>query len=290
MEMRAFFNTDTTGHILNSPREVDPQRSPFIKERVAVLKRESSIEKLEQFAASLSPTGRTFRIEVLNVQGLQTFSFQERKELERRIGLHMKDQADLRSPDRIFGIVYYNDMWYFGGIRRGKSPWLAHQKRPHGYSTALNARVARTIANIAVPDRDGVKVIDPCCGIGTVLLEACSMGIDIRGSDRNPKVMNGSRKNLAHFGYFPDVKLQDIADVSGKFDAAIIDMPYNLCSVMSPEDQEHILKHARRFAERCVIVTIDPADQAVKQAGFTITDRCKFFKNGSFSREVLSCT
>ncbi|GAA3334615.1 hypothetical protein GCM10020331_103270 [Ectobacillus funiculus] len=73
------------------------------------------------------------------------------------------------------------------------------EKKPHSYSTSLSTRVARAVANIAVPDPTGIKAIDPCCGIGTVLVEALSMGINIVGSDINPLVLPGARENIAHF-------------------------------------------------------------------------------------------
>ncbi|PYZ98227.1 RNA methyltransferase [Alteribacter lacisalsi] len=290
LEMRALFGCDTEEHILSSQKAMDPGRSPFIKERLDVYTKANSLSDIESYAASLPESGKTFKIEVLVSPDEETLRFRERKNIERQTGLKVKDRADLKNPDIHYGLTFHRGLWYFGRLHRGKPVWIEHQKRPFGYSTALNARVARTVVNIAVQDApNGGTLIDPCCGIGTVLLEACSMGVDVRGSDRNPKVMYGSRKNLEYFGYEPPIELKDICDVTGNYDAAIIDMPYNLCSVMSLEDQELILSSARRFAKKAVIITIDPVEEAVRQAGFTISDRCTFFKNGSFSREVLVC-
>lgn len=96
------------------------------------------------------------------------------------------------------------------------------------YSTALSTRVARAVANIAIPHPKGVRAIDPCCGIGTVLVEALSMGINIVGRDINPRVVLGSRKNIAHFELEGTVEIGPIAEVVDDYDVAIIDMPYNL--------------------------------------------------------------
>ena len=124
------------------------------------------------------------------------------------------------------------------------------------YSTALSTRDARAVANIAVPNPSGVRVIDPCCGIGTVLVEALSMGIDIVGRDINPLVVGGSRENIAYFGLEGVVTLGPISDVVENYDVAIIDMPYNLFTHITADEQLDIVKQARRFAKKVVIVTI----------------------------------
>jgi tRNA G10 N-methylase Trm11 len=200
----------------------------------------------------------------------------------------MKGKADVRHPDRQFGIVAMGGRWYFGHYERSKSVWLHHIKKPRSYSIALPTRIARAIANIAVPRPPGIRAIDPCCGIGTVLVEALSMGIDIVGRDINPLVVRGARENMAHFGLAGHVELGSIADITASYDAAIVDMPYNLVSRITPEEQLFILRHARRIAHRAVIVSIEPIDDMIENAGFIIADRC-VARKGSFSRHIMVC-
>uniref|UniRef100_UPI0038B618DE TRM11 family SAM-dependent methyltransferase n=1 Tax=Siminovitchia acidinfaciens TaxID=2321395 RepID=UPI0038B618DE len=128
-----------------------------------------------------------------------------------------------------------NGRWIFDEYVKSESVWHRHQQKPHSYSTALNTRVARAVANIAVPEPSGIKAIDPCCGIGTVLVEALSMGIDIVGSDKNPLILDGVRENIAYFGLSGKVTFTDIRDVTSHYDVAIIDLPYNLCCAITPE-------------------------------------------------------
>jgi tRNA G10 N-methylase Trm11 len=148
--------------------------------------------------------------------------------IERDIGWRIEGEADVHNPDQLFGIVPLGGRWYFGKYQKSEAVWLHHLKKPREYSTALSTRVARSVSNIAVPNPDGVQAIDPCCGIGTVLVEALSMGINIVGRDINPLVTSGSRENIAHFGLEGDVMTGPISDVSKSYDVAIIDMPYNL--------------------------------------------------------------
>ena len=152
-----------------------------------------------------------------------------------RLAFKSDGEPDLNHPDLIFGLVTLGGRWYFGIYHKSESVWLHHLKKPREYSTALSTRVARAIANIAVPNPKGIQAIDPCCGIGTVLVEALSMGIDIVGRDINPLVTSGSRENVAHFGYTCDVTVGPISEVTKNYDVAIIDMPYNLVTYVTPD-------------------------------------------------------
>jgi tRNA G10 N-methylase Trm11 len=166
--------------------------------------------------------------------------------------------------------------------------WFQHMKKPRNYSIALGTRLARAAVNIAIPKTLGITAIDPCCGIGTVVIEALSMGIHIVGRDLNPHIIQGARANTAHFGYETELTLGDICDVHSSYDVAILDMPYNLFSSTTPEEQLSLLQHTRRFANKVVIITIETMDEMIAEAGFVITDRC-VAKKRSFSRQIIVC-
>lgn len=291
MEMRAFFGQHTISNVLISDVEVEPSRSPFIRERLQVLITASSIEEICEFAQSISLSDQTFRIVSLHkekVGQMDKFTLQQRRNLEKTIALCMDGQPDLKAPQLLFGIVKINDLWYFGKLKLGEAVWLKHQAKPQNYSTALSSKVARAITNVAIPQIDNKRAIDPCCGIGTVLIEALSMGIQIVGRDENWFVTSGSRKNIAHFGYTAEVQLGPIEEVEEHYDVAIIDMPYNVFTHSSKEDNISILSAARRIASRVVVVTIESLDNELTCLGFTIKDRC-FMRKGNFQREIIVC-
>ncbi|NRD77357.1 RsmD family RNA methyltransferase [Bacillus sp. BRMEA1] len=291
LEMRSFFWEESQTSILESPIKIDPSRSPFIKERIAVIYEDHSLENLLKQVANFQVTGDTFKVYYVKNDGHEKIAeegFENRRAIEKKIGLLINGVADLHHPKRVFGVMNVNGRWVFGDYVKSESIWFRHQQKPHSYSTALNTRVARAVVNIAIPVTSGIKAIDPCCGIGTVLVEALSMGIDIVGSDRNPLVLGGTRENIAHFGFTGEVRLADIRHITNQYDVAIIDLPYNLCSVISPEEQHEILQSARRIAKKVVVVTVEPIDEALKKTGFCVMDRA-FVKKGSFAREVIVC-
>ncbi|MDN7245621.1 TRM11 family SAM-dependent methyltransferase [Planococcus shenhongbingii] len=291
LEMRAFFGKDTEEKVIKSMRGIDPSRSPFIKERIELLFEGAELADILEQAAKVDMESSTFKVIFPKINGLalaNKVDYAAKREIERQIGFVITGKADVHNPDVTFGIILFGGRWYFGKYLQSESVWFKHQRKPREYSTALSTRVARAIANIAVPDPAGVKAIDPCCGIGTVLVEALSMGIDIVGRDINPLVVDGSRENIAHFGLSGTVDLGAIADIRQQYDVAIIDMPYNLYTHATPDEQQEILKHALPFTEKLLVVTIDPIDYMIEDAGFTVTDRC-IAKKGLFLREILVC-
>ncbi|RBW70025.1 RNA methyltransferase [Bacillus taeanensis] len=291
LEMRSFFGFDTESAVLESSICIDPSRSPFIKERIDVIYKGTGLEDIVEQVKNLKIVDRTFKVIMIENSDLadsEKVSFEERRMIERNIGLKIEGKVDLVNPEQLFGIMKGREGWVFGSCLKSKPVWLHHQKKPQNYSTALSTRVARAVVNIAVPNVNDIKVIDPCCGIGTVLIEALSMGIDIVGSDTNPFAAIGARENMAYFGFKGKVLLRDIRDVKGSFDAAVIDMPYNLCSVLAPEEQLEMLQSARKFAKKVVIVTVETIDDLIEKAGFVIVDR-SVAKKGRFTRQVIVC-
>ncbi len=291
LEMRTFFNFDVAGNVLISEQKIEPSRSPFMRERLDIWAQGETIEALVEFAKGLQFGDKTFKIHCLNNSNDAVepkLNRTVRNELMRAIGMAIDAEPDFTNPDVILGIVLYNDVYYLGELVHGESVWLTHMKKPEMYSTALSTRDARAIVNIAVPFPEGLKVIDPCCGIGTVLVEAMSMGIPIEGRDMNKRVVWGSCINLRHFGYEPNVEIGPIEEANEGYDVAIIDMPYNLFTHISKELQQSIILNARRIAKRVVIVTIESMDKEIANANLKIIDQA-IVKKGVFERQVLIC-
>ncbi|MGE7093536.1 TRM11 family SAM-dependent methyltransferase [Lysinibacillus sp. NPDC048646] len=291
LEMRALFGFDVTSNILLASQKVEPSRSPFMRSRLDVLFEAENIAEIAHFAQNLVLGEVTFKVLCLNkfdLGDMKKIQQDERHQVEREIGLCIQAEPDLTNPEVVFGLVWHNNRWYFGSYVEGEAIWFKHQQKPEMYSTALSTRVARAVANIAIPNPAGVRAIDPCCGIGTVLVEALSMNMDIVGRDINPLVVKGSRINIAHFGLQGEVLKGDIAQITESYDVAIIDLPYNLFTHISVDSQFTIIKSARRIAKRVILVTIETIDNMVNEAGFEIIDRCVVTK-GTFKRQVLVC-
>jgi len=288
MELRSLLGVELTAdsRLVLSARSIDPRRSPFIKSKLTSHIEAQQISDIAAYAAAIDLEGESFKIVCLATDG--SIPYEEQRQIERQIGAVMTGRAEMKQPERLYGIARIEGKWQFGTYERGEAVWMQHNKKPQPYSTALSTRVARAVVNIAVPQTEGVSVIDPCCGIGTVLIEAMSMGISIEGSDMNPLAVKGARVNLAHFGFPNVVKLADMRTLTAHYDAAILDMPYNLCSVLPREERMEMLLQARRLANRVVIVTIEPCEEDIVLAGMKIVDRC-IVRKGKFERQIFLC-
>ncbi|MBW4838470.1 MAG: methyltransferase domain-containing protein [Paenibacillaceae bacterium] len=286
MEQRALFGQVSEGAAyLESPLRLPPNRSPFVQLRLDVLFTAPTLAELGELASLLELEGYTFKVRYLKSGQRQTYEGE--REAERRIGARIRGIAEMREPEVTLGLLARQDDWVLGICRISEPVWLAHKEKPNNYSTGLTTVVARALANIAVPNPEGKRVIDPCCGMGNVLIEALSMGIDIVGRDINPVAIRGARSNLRHFGYEDTaiVKIGDLNELDGEYDAAIVDLPYNLCSVLPAVERRRMLDNVRQISTRTVIVSTEPLEQDMTEAGLIVTDRCTVSK-GHFVRKV----
>lgn len=291
LETRAFFGTNINQPFIISPIEIHPDRSPFMRERLEVLFEGETFAHILEQVEQLELHNQSFKvifIKTNDLTGSSKIDYNEQRNIERQLGMAIDGEADMRAPELEFGIITLGGRWYFGNYVKSKALWLNHMHKPRSYSIALSTRVARAITNIAVPDPNEITVIDPCCGIGTVLVEALSMNVDIVGRDINHFVVRGTRENLKHFNMQTDVVCGDISDVLEHYDVAIVDLPYNHFSHATEENQFYLLEQARRIANKVVIVSVGDIDHMLNQIGFTIVDRCTTRK-GSFVRQIIVC-
>ena len=283
LELRTLFETKLSPGFLRSERNIDPSRSPFIRGKLTIEYTAPTLEALAEQAGRIELGGETFKLRYMEAEG--GADYEEKRRIERVAGASIRGRADMKNPDRLYGIAYADGLWRLGRFAQSEAVWLRHNDKPRQYSTALGTRTARAVANIAVPVPEGIRAIDPCCGIGTVLIEAGSMGIGIDGFDLNPLAVIGARENLAHFGLPVQVKVADMRTLEGRYDALVLDLPYNLCSVLAAQERMDMLRSARRLSARCVIVATEEIGAEIEAAGFALADRCTVRK-GKFARHI----
>lgn len=285
MELRALFGgVPSQGPAFLTEKAISVSRSPFTKERIQILHQAESLEELARQVDGYTPEGPTFKVKYIKAG--EDVPFDQRRDIERQIGLHIRGKAEMRRPDTLLGVARYGGRWWFGRLEENEAVWLKHNDKAQNYSTALPTRMARAVANILVPQPSAhVRAIDPACGIGTVVLEALSMGIAIEGCDLNWMAVRGARSNLQHFGYPDVVKVADMRTLQGRYAAAVLDLPYNLCSKLEQAERQEMLDALYRLAPRVVIISTESVEAVIRQAGYTITDYCTASK-GNFKRMV----
>ncbi|WP_270165262.1 TRM11 family SAM-dependent methyltransferase [Paenibacillus sp. SYP-B4298] len=276
------------GGSVESAVRIAPDRSPFLKQRLDVLLCADTLDELREQATGLAPVELPFKVICLKTNDGP--DYEGRLSVERLLGAAIRGVSSMREPRVRLGAARHAGRWVLGSLHEADASWLRHQDKPRQYSTALNVRMARAAVNIAIPRPEGIAAVDPCCGIGTVLLEALSMGVRIDGFDLNPLAVRGARENLAHFGYAGSIGIADMRSLQGHYDTAIIDFPYNHCSRLSREQLLEMMLAARRLADRSLFISAatQPVAALLDAAGFRLLGECMVSK-GRFARHLLLC-
>lgn len=290
LESRSIFNKEDKDKVLFSDLKVEPSCSAFIRKRLDIrLSSEdytSLINDIEKEKLSIND----FKVEYLVLNGDKT-RYADRLDKLRDIGYRIDGLPEYYKPKTTFAICYHDDTWYFGTLIKNDFDWEKHNKKPFSYSNSININIAKALVNIAAGANKEKSLLDACCGVGTIMLEACFAGNQIEGCDINWKVCRQARENLAHFNYDTTVYRSDIKDMDKKYDAAIIDLPYNLFSCADDNTLSHIIESTGEITDRMVIVSTTDITGLIEKAGLVLTDSCSVRKKGkaNFARKIWVC-
>ncbi|MBU3143620.1 TRM11 family methyltransferase [Clostridium sp. CF012] len=289
MEIKCLFNKTLHEKHLFSDIYVDPSRSPFIKKCISIMYSGQTMKQIIDQIVMDKLTSVNYKVAYINATDEIT-GFHEGRSIEFEVGFNILGEAEMKNPEITFGITKVDNIWVFGECESNTSDWQFHNKKPFSYSNALKVNVCRALVNIAVGTNLGCSVVDPCCGIGTVLIEAISMGINIKGYEINSYIGKNAKTNLRYFGYEEDViTIGDMHDIQNKFNVAIVDLPYGIFTQITTQEQLAIMESTRRIAEKMVIITFEDMEEQITSVGFQIDDRCTVSK-GTFKRHIYICS
>ena len=289
MEMKCLFNQIPSEKKIFSDHYVNPSRSPFIKDMISITYEEDSLKQIVERIKEDNLYYDDFKVCYIKLENEDVdVDYKERLRSIKEIGLVIAGESKMHNPKVILGVAKVYGRWIFGKYERNDYEWHIHDKKPYSYSNSLSLRVARALVNIAVEDDLDCKLIDPCCGVGTVIIEALSMGINVKGYEINKKIAENAQKNLEFFGYKNVITSGDMHNIEEKYDVAIIDLPYGLFTSTTIEEQTALMKTARRITNKLVIVTFENMDKHIIEAGFDIINKCYVCK-GKFKRHINIC-
>lgn len=287
MELKCLLNSEMNNKCVFSNTYVEPSRSPFIKEMISILYEEESLEDILENIKSDKLHYDDFKVCYIRLEKNE-IEYNDRLASLREIGLAIDGEADIHNPKIMLGVTKINGKWIFGEYKKNDFAWHIHDNKPYDYSNALSIRVARALVNIAVGNSLDMKLVDPCCGVGTVVIEALSMGIDIKAYELNDSIAENAQRNIEFFGYDNVVTHGNMHIINEVYDAAIIDLPYGLFTPITYEEQVAIISTARRISKRLILVTFEDMRGCIEGEGFYIEDICYVCK-GKFKRYIYIC-
>ncbi|MDG2454272.1 MAG: methyltransferase [Bacteroidia bacterium] len=290
MECRQMFGAKMTNKLLFSDRKLDPSISPFIKLRLDIIASASNYTTFLSRIKEQHIELHDFKVEYLILDGDDTPKY-DRREKQKDIGYCIEGRPDFENPIITYALCHYDNIWHFGSVKKENVAWHKHRQKPHSFSNSIGTIIAKTLVTMASKGVPGSKLLDACCGVGTVMLEACISGIHIDGCDINVRAYQQALKNLQYYTYTAHLYHADIKDLEQQYDAAIIDLPYNLYSITKEDIASHIITATATLSDRLIIVSIADIESVIVAAGLQVIDYCTVVKRGKsfFTRKIWVC-
>lgn len=288
LEMKYLFSVIPDKKYFFSPNYILPSRSAFIKQCISIIYTCDTLNDLVEKIIEENICYDNFKIRYIDLED-SSIAYAERRKIEYLVGFNIIGEADIHNPEVVLGVANIDGKWIFGVLEDNKNTWNKHNHKPYSYSNALNVRVARSLVNIAIGNNLELKLVDPCCGIGTVVIEALSMGIDVIGYELNSFIADNAKKNLEFFGFNDVIVNCNMHEVDNKFDVAIVDLPYGVFTPVTLKEQLDIIKTSRKLADKVVLITFENMEHYFRYSGFNVTDSCIIAK-GTFKRYITVCS
>ncbi|MFQ6064013.1 MAG: DNA methyltransferase [Candidatus Bathyarchaeia archaeon] len=265
---------------------------PSILENAQSTSLEGFVEEDESFAVRVRRIGGT----ASNISRLG---------LERRLGKVILNKAkgtevNLTAPKRTFFGVLTEERFVFGlkMAEISPKPFIRRnpQKRPFFHPSAMPAKLARCMVNLARP-RAGDLVLDPFCGTASMLVEAGLIGCRLMGLDVQPHMVRGSLKNLLHYGLKPDGMV--VADARHlpitKTDCVVTDPPYGRSATTLGQTTRQLVEKAllsvdgRLARGRCICMASPESiriGEIGEELGFKHVESHYIYVHRSLTREI----
>ena len=285
MEMKYIFGNVPKEKYIYSKVNIKPSRSAFIKHKISIIYSSIDIDNIVEHIRDNKIAYNDFKVNYIK-SDYDDIDYNQRLQAVKDIGFVIIGFPDIHNPKVNLAITKINNNYIFGEYEKNDLSWQRFDKMPHSYSNGLSLKMARAIINIAVQNNLDSKVIDPCCGIGTVVLEGLDLGIDIKGIEISKQIAHNARNNIEFFGYDRDIiTCNDMHNLKEKYDIAIIDIPYGIFSPITYEEQVKIIKTSRKIAEKVILISFEDMDKELMQEGFKVIDKGTIVKN-RFTRYI----
>ncbi|MFV0394802.1 MAG: TRM11 family SAM-dependent methyltransferase [Coprobacillaceae bacterium] len=271
--------------------DISIDQSAFIKAKIDILAMSTNLKELIAELYTLKLDYLDFKV-IYFKNEITHVDYKESLLWCKDISWAIEGSVNMSKPKHTFALTKVEDMFIFGYYHHGVPSWKAQDNKPYTFSNSLDIKLARTLVNIACENKPNVRIVDPCCGVGTVVLEGLALKQDIEGFDISREISFQARKNLEYYEYDKYlVNKVSIHDLDKYYDVAIIDMPYNLYTPITYEEQCAIITSARKICGRLILVAHEDMTKEINRAGFLIIDTCILKKSNycKFQRIIYVC-
>ncbi|XP_077342623.1 U6 snRNA (guanine-N(2))-methyltransferase THUMPD2 isoform X2 [Lithobates pipiens] len=242
--------------ILQGQREVEKRKSegcPFVS-KTKVCKHDTTVKdnfaQYDQTAREAPARSKNMSSKEVNTARSQTFSSENDNTVSFRVSCRCSGGNAKKTTAQVF--VHLNDMYSVVGFPILRQP-LAY--RSYIQNTGLRSTTAWAMVTLAEIGAASC-VLDPMCGVGTILLEAAKewphasyLGADISDSQLTRALANMKKAGISDSVAFLKGSVLNIPVLSGSIDAVISDIPFGKKFKCS-KDMKELLPDIIREMER----------------------------------------
>jgi tRNA G10 N-methylase Trm11 len=256
-------------------------RAAYVREGVRFLARGTTLKELVTAVAAADIPAEEFRIDVhSSVDSLG----RTHREATVALADALPFRPDLEDPRHRFLVVETDDDLRFGEVvTESTRSYRRHDGKPRRTSSSLSSRLSRALVNLVTPAQ---TLLDPCCGTGSILLEARSLGVDAFGADWNETMVEMARENLTHFDYDAAVERADARSYTRTADAIVTDLPYGRSLRADDSVIREILRQGATLAPLAVYVAGERITEWLVDAGYRDVSVHPVFKQAGSARYV----
>lgn len=288
-EMSCLFNKVGADDCLISDYQLNPNRSYSINYRIDVMYSGESIDQLLSQIEQASLYYEGFKIEFIDVKS-DVMEYRTRINYCIQIADLIDGYGQMQKPTITFVITFVSGVWYFGQLIRNERQFERLQTKLHTYSHSMSCELSRTIVNIAC-GQEQPQLIDPCCGIGTVLAEAADMNFAIEGNELNWQIYHKAQENISELGLKVPITHGDMHDITKQYDVSILDIPYGLMSKTSTELQTGLISKCYEISNKLILIANEDSLPLIANTKWKITKKIDVPKaNYKFTRYVYVLT
>jgi predicted RNA methylase len=253
----------------------------FVKLGVQLLAQAPGLEQLVSRVADLALQQDEFRIEWLATGGYEG----SRWDATIAIADQIDGNPNLVDPGHRYLLLAGAGEMSFGRVAAQASrDYRKHDGKPCHTPSSLPAQLARCLVNLVA--HHAQTIADPCCGTGSILLEAASLGLSAQGGDLNPRMVAMSRQNVDAFGYQTRIDCVDARTWKATADAVVTDLPYGRGLEVAERSLREIISQALEMAPMAIFVAGEDVSQWLSGSGYSHVETYRLLKSRGFSRYI----
>jgi len=247
---------------------VDVDRTAFVHYRIELLAHGHDYAGVCDLIGQLNLVSDRFRIEVHKHPRRTPMP---RESVARDLANLITGQPDLAAPSERFVFWLEADTMLFGRIQQETAnDWKQRMAKPFNVSAGIGSRMAKACVNLVCSPGD--RMLDPCCGSGTIPIEAALIGVRAFAFDLSWRMAHGTAANARHYGLDIGVGIGDVRSLAGRFDAVVSNLPYGIAIRHSSGFYDEAIANIARLAPRCVLISNREVIDVAERNGLRVDD------------------